>query len=81
MLNYYGTKYIKIENVEQDISKKFAAYFTQDGIQYCSISIMDDNEKLQEDIKKANDLYNKIFTDDELKGGMIVALVIVSLYW
>ena len=70
-----GTKYLKLENLNLNEPRKFAVNFTADNIKKYEIDIVDD-EQTGGKILEAKRLYSDIFTDDELKGGMIFILVL-----
>ena len=73
--NLCGTKYLKLENLEENISKKFAVNFTAENIKYYTIDLLEDKEELEYKIIEARRLYKDVFTEDELKGLMILSLV------
>ena len=75
-----GTKYLKLENLNLNEPKKFAVNFTAEDIKKYEINIVDDDEEIERKILDAKRLYGDMFTDDELKGGMILALVIALSY-
>ena len=76
--SHAGTKYIKIENTEVNVPKKFAVYFTAENIEYYTVEIMEDSEEMEQSRKKAIDLFGNEFTNEELKKYAIISLL---LYW
>ena len=76
--SHAGTKYIKIENTEVNIPKKFAVYFTAENIEYYTVEIVSDSEETEQNKKRAIDLFGNEFTDEELKKYAIISLL---LYW
>ena len=78
--NIIGTKYLKLENLNKDEPKKFAVNYTAENIKKYNIEVIENDEELEQKIIDANNLYKDIFTDEELKGGMILALVIALTF-
>ena len=76
--SHAGTKYIKIENTEVNVPKKFAVYFTAENIEYYTVEIVSDSEETEQNKKRAIDLFGNEFTDEELKKYAIITLL---LYW
>lgn len=74
--NLAGTKYLKIENLENEGEKKFAVYFTANNIKRYTVEIISDSEKTQEEIIAANELFKDIFTNKQLSTYVVVALVL-----
>lgn len=78
--NYAGTKYLKIENTQVGEPKKFAITFKAENIGHYKIEMLEDSEKVQEEVEKYTNLYQDVFTDEEMKMYMIVGLVLGLTY-
>lgn len=74
--NLAGTKYIKIENANFSEEKKFAIYFTAENIKSYTIDIIEASEKTDEEAKKASELFKDVFTNEELKKGIIITTLL-----
>lgn len=77
-LNHAGTKYLRIENTEVNVPKKFAVYFTAENIEYYTVEIVEDTEETKQREKLSIDLFGNKFTKEELKKYAIISLL---LYW
>lgn len=71
-----GTKYLKIENTQINEPKKFAVTFKAEHIESYKLSIIDNSEEVEEQVKKESELYNGIFTEKDLKIYTILLLVL-----
>lgn len=71
-----GTKYLKIENTEVNVPKKFAVYFTAENIEYYTVEIISDSEETEQKEKRAIDLFSNRFTNEELKTYAIITLLL-----
>ena len=71
-----GAKYLQISDIKPNETKKFKVNFTAENVKYYSIDILEDNEETQKEINLAKELWDKIFTEEELKGAVIVGLII-----
>lgn len=78
--NFAGTRYIKIENVEQNIPKKFEVNFKVENIKYYAIDLIDEQEQSEEHIAKIQDLYKNVFSLEKLKTVAIIFLVIKLIF-
>lgn len=74
--NLVGTKFLKLENLSNNEPKKFMVNYTAENIKNYKIDIVEETKEIDQKILDSKRLYKDIFTDDELKGGMIVALVL-----
>ena len=78
--NFAGTRYLKIENTEPNVPKKFAVNFKAENIKYYTVEIIDEDEQSAEEIEKIENLYKDIFTKEEIKTYVIAWLVIKLLF-
>ena len=78
--NFAGTRYLKIEDTEINIPKKFAVNFNAENIKYYTAEIIDADEISEQQILKIEELYKDIFTKEELKKYVVVWLVILLLF-
>ena len=78
--NLIGTKYLKLENLTPNESKKIAVTFKAENAKSYKIDIVDDDDELEEKILETNKLYSDTFTDEEMKGGMILDLVLALAF-
>ena len=77
--NFAGTRYIKIENVEDNVPKKFAVNFKAENIKYYTIELIDEQEQSEEHIAKIDEIYKNVFSLEKLKTVAIIWLVIKIL--
>ena len=78
--NFAGTRYLKIENTQANVPKKFAVNFKAEDIKYYTVEIIDEDEQSAEEIEKIENLYKDIFTKEEIKTYVIAWLVIKLLF-
>ena len=71
-----GTKYLKLENLSKGEAKKFAVDFKAENVKKYDIEIVDNTEETEEKAKNAKLLYSNNFSDEAMKGGMLLALVL-----
>ena len=76
-----GEKFLKIENTEINVPKKFMVYFTSENIVSYSVDIVDDSEETQTEIKSVVELFKDVFTDKELGKSVIVAFVLWAIFY
>lgn len=74
--NYAGTKYLKIEEIQPNETKKFAVNFKAENIKKYTVELSEDNEKTREEAQKDKELFKEIFTDEETKPLVIIALIL-----
>ena len=70
-----GQKYLKIEGTNINEPKRFKVNFVTDGVKSYKIEILDDTPELQEEIERAKSLWEKVFTDEEVKGLTVILLI------
>ena len=75
-LNVTGTKYLKIENTEVNVPKKFQVMFTAENVKYYTVEILEDTEETRQKAIQAKSIFEEVFTDEELKGASILALIL-----
>ena len=71
-----GEKYLEINDINLNEPKKFKVNFTADNVKYYTIDVLDNTEETQEKISIAKKLWDGVFTDEELKGAAIIALIL-----
>lgn len=76
-----GEKFLKIENTEINVPKKFMVYFTSENIESYSVDIVDDSEETQTEIKSVAELFKDVFTDKELGKSVIIAFVLWAIFY
>lgn len=76
-----GEKFLKIENTEINVPKKFMVYFTSENIESYSVDIVDDSEETQTEIKSVAELFKDVFTDKELGKSVIMTFVLWALLY
>ncbi len=76
-----GEKFLKIENTEIGVPKKFMVYFTSEDIASYSVDIIDDSEETQAEIKSVAELFKDVFTDKELGKTVVIAWVLWALLY
>ena len=76
-----GEKFLKIENTEINVPKKFMVYFTSENIESYSVVIVDDSEETQAEIKSVAELFKDVFTDKELGKSVIIAFVLWAIFY
>lgn len=76
-----GEKFLKIENTEINVPKKFMVYFTTENIESYSVDIVDDSEETQTEIKSVAELFKDVFTDKELGKSVIIAFVLWAIFY
>lgn len=76
-----GEKFLKIENTEINVPKKFMVYFTSENIESYSVDIVDDSEETQAEIKSVAELFKDVFTDKELGKSVIIAFVLWAIFY
>ena len=76
-----GEKFLKIENTEIGVPKKFMVYFTSEDIASYSVDIIDDSEETQAEIKSVSELFKNVFTDKELGKSVIMAFALWALLY
>ena len=70
-----GTKYISIEGLSNEETKKFAVYFKKDNVDHCEVSIID---KKDENTEK---LFDGIFLSEDLKTHLIISALIYGIFF
>lgn len=76
-----GEKFLKIENTEINVPKKFMVYFTSENIASYSVDIVEDSEETQTEIKSVAELFKDVFTDKELGKSVIMAFVLWAIFY
>ena len=76
-----GTKYLKIEDVKINETKKFVVYFTAENVEKYKIEILEDSEELQNDIKSVSEMFKDVFTDKELSKSLVWAFVLWAIFY
>ena len=71
-----GTKYLKIENTEVNVPKKFQVMFTAENVKYYTVEILEDTEETRQKAIQAKSIFEEVFTNEELKGTSILALIL-----
>ena len=77
--NFAGTRYIKIQNTEENVPKKFAVNFKAENIKYYTVELIDEEEQSEEHIAKVEELYKNVFSIEKMKKYVIIWLVIKLL--
>lgn len=77
--HFAGTRYIKIENTEENVPKKFAVNFKAENIKYYTVELIDEEEQTEEHIAKVEELYKDVFSMEKIKKYVIIWLVIKLL--
>ena len=74
-----GTKYLKIQDLKNNESKKFAVYFSAKGVDHYTIDLVDSSEEIEKESVRARDLYKDIFISEDLKFYSIVGLILYAM--
>ena len=75
-----GTKYLKLDNLNQDKSNKFAVYFSAQNVKKYTLDILDSSEDVIKNQSIADELYKKIFLNEDLKTWLIVTLIVYAIF-
>lgn len=70
-----GTKYLELNEINKDETKKFAVFFKKDSVDHCEVSIVDQKNENKEK------LFEGIFLDEELKTRVIISTLIYALFF
>ena len=74
-----GTKYLKLDNLRVNEPNKFAVYFSAKNIKKYSIDILDYSEELIKEESRVNEMYKKVFRDQDMPIWLIILLVAYAL--
>lgn len=69
-----GTKYLELNEIDKDETKKFAVFFKKDSVDHCEISIVDKKDESKEK------LFEGIFLNEDLKTRVIISTLIYALF-
>lgn len=69
-----GTKYIEINKIDINETKKFAVFFKKNSVKYCEISIVDKKDESKEK------LFDDVFLKEDLKTRAIISTLIYALF-
>lgn len=70
-----GTKYLELNDINKDETKKFAVFFKKNSVDHCEISIVD---KKDENTEK---LFDGIFLSEDLKTHIIISAIIYGIFF
>ena len=74
-----GTKYLKLENLNLNEPKKFAVYYSAEGIKSFTIDVQNYSEELERETIRVRELYNKVFRNEDMPLWLMVLLVAYAL--
>lgn len=74
-----GTKYLKLENLNNNEPKKFAVYFSIENVKTYTIDVLNDSEEIERESIRVKEVFKNTFTSEEIKVYRIIGLILYAM--
>ena len=74
-----GTKYLKLENLNNNEPKKFAVYFSTENVKNYTIDVLNDSEEIERESLRISEVFKNTFTSDEIKVYRVIGLILYAM--
>lgn len=74
-----GTKYLKLENLNNNEPKKFAVYFSTENVKTYTIDVLNDSEEIERESLRISEVFKNTFTSDEIKVYRVIGLILYAM--
>lgn len=73
-----GTKYLKLQDLNNNEPKKFAVYFSTENVKTYTIDVLDDSEEVEKEELRIREIFKDTFTSEDLKMYRIIVLILFA---